>query len=57
MAQTIRGRLGMPTPVMAPSEILPLIYNAFIASFQKIINLRYLQDMGHFMKRGLQKRI
>lgn len=57
MAQTIRGRLGMPTPIQAPSEILPLIYNALIASSLKIFNLRYLQDMGHFIKRGLQKRI
>lgn len=57
MAQTIRGRLGMPAPIQAPSEILPLIYNALIASSKKIISLRYLQDMGHFIKRGLQKRI
>jgi hypothetical protein len=57
MAQTIRGRLGMPTPIQAPAEILPLIYNALIASVMKMINLRYLQDIGHFIKRGLQKRI
>jgi hypothetical protein len=57
MAQTIRGRLGMPTPIQAPSEILPLIYNALIASSLKIFNLRYIQDIGHFIKRGLQKRI
>ncbi|MBC2717022.1 MAG: hypothetical protein HF978_17090 [Desulfobacteraceae bacterium] len=55
MAQTIRGRLGMQAPIQAPSEILPLIYNALIASSRKIISLRYLQDMGHFIKRGLQK--
>jgi uncharacterized protein (DUF362 family) len=57
MAQTIRGRLGMPTPILSPSELLPLLYNALIAASRKIINLRYLEDMGHFMKRGLQKRI
>ncbi len=57
MAQTIRGRLGMPAPIQAPSEILPLIYNALIASSRKMVSLRYLQDMGHFVKRGLQKRI
>jgi uncharacterized protein (DUF362 family) len=57
LAQTIRGRLGMPAPIQAPSEILPLIYNALIASSRKMISLRYFQDMGHFIIRGLQKRI
>ncbi len=57
MAQIIRGRLGIPAPIQAPAEILPLIYNALIASIMKTINLRYLQDIGHFIRRGLQKRI
>ena len=57
MAQTIRGRLGMPAPILSPSELLPLIYNALIASLRKMISRRYLEDVGHFMKRGLQKRI
>ena len=57
MAQTIRGRLGMPSPIQSPAELGPLIYNALIASAKKIISLRYLEDIGHFMKRGLQKRI
>jgi hypothetical protein len=57
MAQTIRGRLGMPAPILSPSELLPLIYNALIASLRKTISCRYLEDVGHFMKRGLQKRI
>ena len=57
MAQIIRGRRGIPAPIKAPSEILPLIYNAFIASTKKMINLRYFEDIGHFIKRGLQKRI
>lgn len=57
LAQTIRGRLGMPAPILTPSEILPLVYNAFIASLNKIIRRRYFQDMGYFLKRGLQKRI
>jgi hypothetical protein len=57
MAQVIRGRLGIPAPIQAPAEILPLIGNALIASSKKIISLRYFQDIGHFLKRGLQKRI
>lgn len=57
LAQIIRGRLGMPAPVFAPSEVMPLLYNAIIAALNKIIRWRYFQDMGHFLKRGLQKRI
>lgn len=57
LAMTIRGRLGIPAPIQTPSEVLPLVYNALIASFQKMVRLRYLQDIGHFLKRGLQKRI
>jgi hypothetical protein len=56
-AQTIRGRFGMPAPVFTPSEVMPLLYNAIIAALNKIIRRRYFQDMGHFLKRRLQKRI
>jgi len=57
MTEVIRGRLGIPTPLYAPSQILPLIGALITASFKKMINLRYLQDIGHFIKRGLVKRI
>jgi len=57
MAQVIRGRLGIRAPILDPDQVFPLIYHALIASFNKIIRLRYLQDIWHFIKRGLQKRI
>jgi uncharacterized protein (DUF362 family) len=57
MTEVIRGRLGIPTPLYAPSQIIPLVGAMLMASLKKIINLRYLQDMGHFIKRGLLKRI
>ncbi|MFO7560004.1 MAG: DUF362 domain-containing protein [Desulfobacterales bacterium] len=57
LAQTIRGRLGMPSPVLDPKEILPLIRNILTASIVKCFSLRYFQDIGSFLKRGLQKRI
>jgi uncharacterized protein (DUF362 family) len=53
----IRGRLGIPSPLFFPSQVLPLVGNMMIASFMKIINGRYLQDISHFMKKGLNKRI
>jgi uncharacterized protein (DUF362 family) len=57
LAQTIRGRLGIPSPILDPDEVLPLIKNAAIASIIKLFSLRYFQDIGSFLKRGLQKRI
>ena len=57
MTEIIRGRLGIPTPLFAPSQILPLVGALMNASFMKLINLRYAQDIWHFMKKGLVKRI
>lgn len=57
LTEVIRGRLGIPTPLYAPSQIIPLTGSMMAASFKKIINLRYAQDIGHFIKRGLLKRI
>jgi hypothetical protein len=53
----IRRRLGIPTPLFAPSFILPFIGGVLTASFMKLVKLRYLQDMGHFLKHGLVKRL
>lgn len=57
MTEIIRGRLGIPTPLFDPSQIVPLAGAMTMASMKKIINLRYLQDIVHFIKRGLLKRI
>lgn len=57
LAQRIRGRLGIPAPIMDPAEVMPLAGAMLSASFRKLINQRYFQDIGHFLTRGLQKRI
>lgn len=57
MTEIIRGRLGIPTPLYAPSQILPLAGAMLAASWKKLVNLRYGQDMLHFFKRGLLKKI
>ncbi|HOT46203.1 MAG TPA: DUF362 domain-containing protein [Spirochaetota bacterium] len=57
MTEVIRGRLGIPTPLYAPSQIGPLAGAMLVASIKKLVNLRYVQDIGHFIKRGLLKRI
>jgi len=57
MAQTIRGRLGLPAPIMDPAEVLPLVFNMLVSSVAKTIKLRYFQDVLHFLTKGLQKRI
>ncbi len=57
MTEVIRGRLGLPTPLYDPSQIVPLSGAMLAASVKKIINMRYLQDIAHFIKRGLLKRI
>ena len=57
LTQAIRGRLGIPTPLYSPSQVLPLMGNMLIASLMKLINGRYFQDIGHFLKKGLLKRI
>lgn len=57
MAQVIRGRLGIRTPIMDPRQVGPLLAAMMTASFMKLIRFRYFQDMSHFFKRGLQKRL
>ena len=57
MTEVIRGRLGIPTPLYAPTQIVPLVGAMLMASTKKMVNLRYLQDIVHFVKRGLLKRI
>jgi uncharacterized protein (DUF362 family) len=57
LAQTIRGRLGIPAPILDAEEVLPLVKNFAIASIVKLLSFRYFQDIVFFLKRGLQKRI
>ncbi len=57
LAWIIRGRFGIPAPILDPREVLPLVLNILIASGVKLLSFRYFQDILGFLKRGLQKRI
>ncbi|MCP3952869.1 MAG: DUF362 domain-containing protein [Desulfobacterales bacterium] len=57
LAQIIRGRLGIPAPILDTAETLPLAGHILKAAAVKTVSGRYLQDVGSFLKRGLQKRI
>lgn len=57
LLQSLSSKVGLPTPFVDPKEGLPLFRDIFIASMMKHRNLRYLQDIGHFMAQGLMKRI
>ncbi len=53
----IGNRLGMKSPFLEPSYLLTFLSNLAVASLKKHMNLRYLQDMGHFIKKDLEKRL
>jgi uncharacterized protein (DUF362 family) len=57
LAQIIRGRLGIPAPILDTAETLPLAGHILKAAAIKLVSGRYAQDLGSFLKRGLQKRI
>ena len=53
----IGNRLGMPTYFLKPSFLIQFVYNQITASLIKLINLRYAQDIGHFLTNTLVKKI
>jgi len=53
----IGTKLGLPSPFLGPSYLLPYLYNVAAASMKKHANLRYLQDVKHFLDHGLMKKI
>ncbi len=57
MNMAIGPRLGMPTVMRDPRFLLTLLGAMNQASFKKFVNLRYLQDIGHFISKGLLKRL
>jgi uncharacterized protein (DUF362 family) len=57
LTMRIGSRIGMPNPLADPRFVVPLVYNYIIASFMKVINLRYLQDAYHFIKKNWMKKI
>ncbi|MBN1534404.1 MAG: DUF362 domain-containing protein [Spirochaetes bacterium] len=53
----IGNRLGMKSPFLEPSYLLDFVRNLMVASVMKHVNLRYLQDIGHFITKDLEKRL
>ncbi len=53
----IGNRLGMKSPFLEPLYLLTFVYNLLAASVQKHLNLRYLQDISHFLTHDIEKRI
>jgi hypothetical protein len=53
----IGNRLGMPTPFLEPSYLIQFVYNQIAASLKKLVNLRYAQDIGHFLTNTLVRKI
>ena len=53
----IGQRLGMPAPLADARLSLPLATNLVRASVRKLINRRYAQDIAHFVKSTLVRKI
>ncbi len=53
----IGKRLGMPTPFLKASYLVPFVYNVLAAAAMKLVNLRYFQDLGHFLAHGLVRKV
>jgi uncharacterized protein (DUF362 family) len=57
MTLKIGGRLGIPSPSEEPREMLRLLGTGLGVAARKAIKGRYLQDIGHFMAKGLTRRV
>ncbi|MBW2179239.1 MAG: DUF362 domain-containing protein [Deltaproteobacteria bacterium] len=53
----IGHKLGMPAISRDFNSMLPLLAGAAKASMMKLVNLRYFQDMGHFITKRLDRRL
>ena len=53
----IGERLGMSTPFLKPAYLAPFVYNVLASGVMKLVNLRYFQDMGHFLAHGLVRKV
>lgn len=51
------ARLGMRPPVFDLDYIRPALKAIFVSSFKKTVNLRYAQDVAHFVTKKLERRI
>lgn len=50
-------KLGMPSVTTNLSTMLPIVGGMAAASFMKLINGRYFQDIGHFLTKHLERRV
>jgi uncharacterized protein (DUF362 family) len=57
MNLTIGHKLGMPAISRDPAVLASLMGAALTASARKLISMRYLQDVGHFLTKGLVRRV
>lgn len=57
MMQTISFKLGMPSPFLDPPFLFNYLRALGGAVVRKIISLRYLQDVWHFMTKQLTRRL
>ncbi len=57
MNLSIGHKLGIPAVTRDPKFLKDLISALFKASARKIVSLRYFQDIGHFLTKGLIRRI
>ncbi|MCU0598533.1 MAG: DUF362 domain-containing protein [Desulfobacterales bacterium] len=57
MNLSIGHKLGMPAPTRDPKFLMDLIGAASAAMGRKMISMRYFQDIGHFLSKGLIRRI
>lgn len=51
------SRLGLPAPLKDPKVALPLFGSIGAASLRKVAGLRYAEDVGHFVRKHLIRRI
>ena len=57
MNLSIGHKLGMPAVTRDPSFLADLLGATMKASFRKTVSMRYLQDIGHFLSKGLVRRV
>ena len=50
-------KLGMPCPTRDPAFLFNLTKATLRASARKIASMRYFQDMGHFLSKGLVRKV
>ncbi len=57
MNLSIGHKLGIPAITRNPAFLFVMVKETIKASIKKIVTLRYLQDIGHFITKGLIHRI